>query len=107
MTTDWQIFDTKYQTADGLITEVTYGCTATLENFIDRAVGTLELTGDSSLDNFIPYYELTQENILTWVKASLGVEAVAAMEATLQNNIIAQKQVIETQTIKRGLPWRD
>ena len=49
MTTTWQIFDTVYQTADGLITKVTYGCTVQLENYIDRTIGNIELTGDSTL----------------------------------------------------------
>ena len=106
MTTTWQIFDTTYQTADGLIIAVNYGCTVQLENYIDRTIGYLELTGDSSVEGFIPYSELTHENVLGWIKSSLGEEEVTTIESALQANVAAQKVAKDSQTIKQGLPWR-
>ena len=106
MTTTWQIFDTKYQTANGLIIEVHYGCTVQLENYIDRTIGYLELTGDSSVEEFIPYSELKPETVIGWVKSSLGEEEVTTIESTLQANVTAQKVAKDSQTIKQGLPWR-
>lgn len=102
MTTSWQIFDTKYQIADGLITKVVYGCTVQLENSIDRTIGELELTGTST----IQYADLTEETILGWVKTSLGAETVTSIETTLQNNVTAQQAAKDAETEKSGLPWR-
>ena len=102
MTTNWQIFDTKYQTADGLITKVIYGCTVQLENSIDRTIGELELTGTAT----IPYADLTEETILGWVKTSLGAEAVTSIETTLQNNVTTQQAAKDAEIEKSGLPWR-
>ena len=106
MTTRWQIFDTKYQTADGLINKVIYGCTVELENYIDRTIGQLDLTGDPSAEGFVAYSNLTEQTILGWVQNSLGAEAVTAIEVNLQNNVTAQKQAKEAEAIKSGLPWR-
>ena len=106
MTTNWQIFDTVYQTADGLITKVTYGCTVQLENYIDRTIGNIELTGDSSVEGFVPYSQLAEETVLVWVKSSLGQESVTSIETTLQNSVTAQKAAKEAETQKNGLPWR-
>lgn len=106
MTTNWEIFDTKYQIADGLIIKVTYGCTVRLENFIDRIIGHLDLVGDPTAEGYISYTDLTEETILGWVTASLGAEAVSNIEISLQNNVTAQKTAKETETVKSGLPWR-
>ena len=105
MTTNWQIYDTKYQVADGLITEVTYGCTVFLENFVDRTTGTVQLVGGSSTEGFIPYSDLTQEIVIGWVKNSLGTLEVSSIETSLQNNVTAQKAAQEAETVKNGLPW--
>jgi hypothetical protein len=106
MTTNWKIFDTKRQTADGVIIEVTYGCTVQLDNFIDRTIGELTLSGSSSVSGFIPYENLTESIVLGWVQTSLGAEQVTAIETALQNNVTAQKAAKEAETEKTGLPWR-
>ena len=106
MTTKWQIFDTKYQTADGLITKVVYGCTVQLENYVGRNIGQLDLTGDPSAEGFVAYSNLTEQTILGWVQNSLGAEAVTAIEVDLQNSVTAQKQAREAEAVKSGLPWR-
>lgn len=106
MTTTWQIFDTQYQTADGLIVTVAYACTVQLENYVDRTIGHLELTGNSSVEGFVPYANLTQDTIIGWVKNSLGTAQVSSIETSLQNNVITQQAAIAAETTKSGLPWR-
>lgn len=103
MTTTWKIFDTQYQTADGLITKVVYACTVQLESCIDRKVGELLLTGTVQ----IPYEDLTEEVVLGWVKASLGSKQVLAIETALQENVNTQKAQKDAITEKNGLPWRN
>ena len=106
MTTNWQIFNTKYQTVDGVIVKVVYGCTVQLENFMDRIVGELDLTGDASAEGFVPYENLTESTILEWVKSSLGEEKVTSIENSLQASVTAQKAATDAETVKSGLPWR-
>lgn len=87
MTTTWKIFDTKSETSNGLITKVFYGCTVRLGNSVDRKVGQLELTGDTTSKTFIPFSELTQDIVMKWVKDSIGTEQVSLIETTLQDNV--------------------
>jgi CobQ-like glutamine amidotransferase family enzyme len=106
MTTSWQILDTKYQTADGLVTKVTYGCTAQIDNLIDRTIGHLELTGDPTSEDYIPYENLTEQTVIGWVQATLGAQTVADIETSLQNSVTAKKAAKDAETTKNGLPWR-
>jgi hypothetical protein len=106
MTTTWQILDTKYQIANGLIVKVVYGCMVQLDNFLDRKVGEIELTGDPTSPDFIPFDRLTEETIVGWIKTSLGDTQVTAIETGLQNSVTARKTAQDAQTTKQGLPWR-
>ena len=105
MTTTWQIFDTKYQTADGLITDVVYGCTAKLEQEVSRVVAEVQLTGNSSTQGFIPYSELSESILVEWVKQLLGAEQVATIEASIQQSLLDKKAAQQAQVVKNGLPW--
>ena len=107
MAANWQIFDVKSQIADGLVTNVTYGCTAQLDNYIDRRVGELSLEGSADEPNFIPYSDLTETEIIGWVKSILGNTTVNSIETSLNNSVTAQKAAAEAQTTKSGLPWRN
>jgi hypothetical protein len=49
----------------------------------------------------IPYADLTEETVVGWVKASLGAEGVAAVDAVLAANIASQK----APKVASGLPW--
>lgn len=106
MTTNWQIFDTRYQAADGLIVKVVYGCTVQLENFIDRTIKDLDLTGDPTAEGFVAYPDLTEATILGWVQTILGAEQVTAIETALQDSVTAQKAAKDAEAVKSGLPWR-
>lgn len=106
MTTNWQIFDVKRQTADGVVIEVVYGCTVLLDNFIDRTIGEQTFTGNPSEPGFVPYESLTEAIVVGWVQTTLGAEAVAATETALQNSVTAQKAAKDAETVVSGLPWR-
>ena len=105
MTTTWRIHNTKRRTSDGLILEVMYCCTATLEEDIQRKVRTITLTGDSTSPDFIPFSDLTEDILLTWVKDSLGETAVTEIENILQSELQARKAAREAETEVYGLPW--
>lgn len=106
MTTTWQILDTQSQIADGLITNVSYMCRVQLEREMDMKVETLTLEGDPTSTNFIPFSDLTEENLIGWVKSILGEETVTAIETQLQETVTARKAAKDAETTKRGLPWR-
>jgi len=106
MTIAWQILDIKSQTVDGLVIGIAYGCTAQLERYLDRQVGEITLDGSSSASEFIPYANLTEDTVISWVKSKLGSSAVAAIETQLSDSVTAKKTEVEARTVIGGLPWR-
>lgn len=105
MTTTWEIFDVKRQIADGLVVRVSYVCTARLGNSIEREVGNISLTGDISSSDFIPFSELTQEEVVRWVKASLGETVVDDIETAVQQSVVAREAAKAAETLVSGFPW--
>jgi len=106
MKVTWKILDTKRQTLDGVIIEVTYLCEARLEQNIEKTMSRIALTGDPTLPNFIPFSNLTEEVIIEWVKLTLGQEQVSSIETSVKTSILAQKAAKDALTIENGLPWR-
>ena len=54
---------------------------------------------------FIPYNELTEATVISWLQDTLGVQGVADAKAKVQgyiNNIISPPSVVPTDT---PLPW--
>lgn len=55
-------------------------------------------TGLSQGDSFTPYEDLTQDQVISWVKAIVDVNAI---EANLANEIALQKNPV----VLNGVPW--
>lgn len=105
MKTTWQVLDLKSRIADGLVIAVTYACKVQLDDIIARIAGELPLTGDPSDPGYIPFEDLTKEDVIDWVKQSLGQAQVTAIEKSLQDNVTAQKAQRDAETVTSGLPW--
>ncbi len=73
--------------ADGEHTASAYGSTS------------IALNADSS---FTEYENLTEEQVIGWVKSSMGAEEVAAIEASIVGQINEQ---INPKIITPSLPW--
>ena len=56
---------------------------------------------DPSDPDFIPYDQLTEAQVVQWVKEAMGADTVAAHEAAVQAQIDAQKNP----TNAAGVPW--
>ena len=69
--------------------------------YTSRAVGSIPLEKPETL---IPYKDLTEETVISWVKAKLTAEnadAITNVEAAITAGITEQK----TPTKGQGLPW--
>jgi hypothetical protein len=57
-----------------------------------------------NVDNFTPYEDLTNEIVIGWIQAELGVDGVANLEACIQGQIDSQinPPVVPQNT---PLPW--
>ena len=63
--------------------------------------GTCGFTPDASADGYVAYDNLTEENVIGWVKDSMGEEAVTGVE----DSIAAQIAESKAPAISVGTPW--
>jgi len=84
---------------DGFVFTAHWRCTATDGEFSATSYGTAGFTQDPESDSFVPYDQLTEEQVLGWVWND-GVDKDAT-EAALQSNIDAQMNP----TTADGVPW--
>jgi hypothetical protein len=92
----WNVVQTDYNTIDKFITTVHYTVNAVDGDYTASTYGTVGYTqGEGS---YVPYADLTKEQVIGWVKDSLGQETV---ETALAAQIEAQKHPVQ----ETGLPW--
>ena len=63
--------------------------------------GTCGFTPDASADGYVAYDSLTEEEVIGWVKDSMGEEAVTGVE----DSIAAQIADSKAPAISVGTPW--
>jgi hypothetical protein len=66
-----------------------------------HSYGTVGFTPDASADGYVDYDSLTEEEVIGWVKDSMGEEAVAGVE----DSIAAQIADSKAPAISVGTPW--
>jgi len=90
------------QLPSGLITTIHWVATQTEDTFTASAYGSLGVPAkDPSDPTFIPFDQLTEEQVKQWVLTTMGEEQVEALQANLDGQIEAQKNP----TSASGLPW--
>ena len=89
MTTTWKISNVKvYNTLDGnsdVIYLVNYNVTATDGNGNVYVLPEEAMVDTSSITDFVPFEDLTEEIVLGWVTTDLGTDAVAAIDQAAEN----------------------
>ena len=100
MTTTWTISNLDRDTADGFVTVAHWTASQVDGDFSASIVNTQSFTKEDGV-NLIPYADLTEATVIEWVKAALGEDTVAAIDAALA------AQIAEQQTPKKasGTPW--
>lgn len=90
---EWNIMDIKVRTENNYVVEVMASCKHTEGRGKSIVVHTSNFTGEPD-QNFIPFEQLTKEEVLNWVKEDLGVDEVnrietkVVYEATERNNYL-------------------
>jgi hypothetical protein len=102
-TFNWTISTLERELSDGGVIVAHWRCTASEtvgeDTFSASSYGTCGFTYDASSPDFVPYDQLTEEQVLGWVWND-GVDKDVT-EAALQANIDAQI----TPTTADGVPW--
>ncbi len=96
----WKIAQLERETSDGYV--------YTAHWTVDAADGTYKSGGYGSEsfarpDTLVPYADLTETQVVGWVKDKLGADRVTQIETALDNQITEQK----TPTKATGKPWSD
>ena len=95
MNVTWTISNLDRQVSDGLVTTAHWRVDAVDGEHTAGAYGSVGFTRG---DDFIPFEQLTEAQVVEWVKAQLDV---AEIEASLAGQIDKQKNPVTA----HGLPW--
>jgi hypothetical protein len=94
----WKIAQLERETADGFVFTAHYTVDAKDDAYSAGAYGSI---GFERPENLIPYADLTEDEVIGWVKDALGADKVDEVEAALQNQIDQQRNPTQT----AGVPW--
>jgi hypothetical protein len=97
-TTTWAIANLERETADGFVFTAHYTVNAKDDTYSAGAYGSI---GFERPENLIPFADLTEAEVVSWVQEALGADKVAEVEAALQNQIDEQA----APTKAAGTPW--
>ena len=102
-TMNWTISTLERELSDGFVFVAHWRCTATEtsgeDTFSASSYGTAGFTQDPESDSFIPYDQLTEEQVLGWVWND-GVDKDATEEA-----LAAKIEADKHPTSAAGVPW--
>ena len=108
----WSVTDMTHVDADGGVFLVYWSMVAASDgtpSYTASEGGKLRCTYDASAAGFIPYADLTENDVLGWVYDSLiegdetAAEAKARVEADRDGKV--QKQIDAAATTASGVPW--
>lgn len=94
-TITWKISQLDRQSSDGLVFTSHWRVVAEEDGYTAETYGSM---GHERADEFIPYEDLTEQEVIGWVKAKLDV---ASIESSLQDQINAKK----APATLSGVPW--
>jgi hypothetical protein len=93
---NWNVVQMDRLTSDGFVTTVHYTVSAVDGEFTASTYGTVGYTQEDK--SYTPFASLTKEQVIGWVKESLGQDTV---EEALAAQIAALKNPVQ----ETGLPW--
>lgn len=99
---NWTISQLDRSLPDGVVLTAHWRVSATDGDASGSVYGTISFPAKDPADpDFIPYDNLTEAQVIGWVKEAMGADTVAAHEAAVQAQIDAQKNP----TSAAGVPW--
>lgn len=97
----WSIDQITRQSETGGVIRADWRCRASDGTHDSAQIGVANFAPDPQTPGFVPFTALTEADVVGWVKASLGAEAVAEIEGRLVAESIAKAAPAEL----TGLPW--
>ena len=94
----WKIAELERETSDGYVYKAHWTVAATDGTYKAGGYGSESLARP---DTLVPFADLTETQVIGWVKDKLGADKVTQLETALDNQISEQK----TPTKATGKPW--
>lgn len=101
---NWKVLEMNHRVSDGYVVEVTTVCEKKDGPGYARKVFISEYEGMPET-GYIPYEDLTEEVVLSWVKDDLGAGVVLQTETNIDAAALANKEAIVNAPLKSGMPW--
>ena len=99
---NWQISSLDRALPDGVVLTAHWRVSKTQDGHTGSVYGTISFPAkDPAEPDFIPYDQLTEAQVVEWVKDAMGANQVSAYEAAVQGQIDAQINP----TKASGVPW--
>lgn len=89
------------QLSSGAITTAHWTVSKTVGDITVSTYGAQGFPVDPTAPGFVAFPQVTEAQVIEWIKTAMGPEAVAAIEAALDAQILA----IQTPVTATGLPW--
>jgi len=106
MEINWKIIEIERLLNNNMVIKVIYSCNVKSTNFTDRKVGQITLEGDTSSEDFIPFEDLTEEIVLSWVKNMLTESGVKDIEKKIIDRLNIREDKLNNKKTENGLPWK-
>ena len=98
----WKIAQLERETEDNFVFTAHWTLSAVeIEEDMQYSASAYGSIGFQRPENLIPFEELDEELVVSWVKESMGEKQVETMEAAMDGQIAEQKAPTKAQ----GLPW--
>lgn len=98
--TNFKISILDRDTDDGFVNTVHWTASQVDGDYTASTCNTISFAKEEGV-NYVPYETLTESQVVDWVKVSLGVKGIAAIDTALSNNIAEQK----APKVVAGIPW--
>ena len=98
---EFKIVQLERQLPSGGITTAHWTVSKTVGDTTVSSYGAQGFQPDPQATGFVAFPQVTEAQVIEWVKAAMGPEGVAALEASLDAQIAA----IQTPATATGMPW--
>ena len=98
---EFKIVQLERQLPNGGITTAHWTVSKTDGDVTVSSYGAQGFQPDAAAAGFVAFPQVTEAQVIEWVKTAMGAEGVAALEA----NLDAQIAAIKTPATATGMPW--
>ena len=98
---EFKIVQLERQLPSGGITTAHWTVSKTTDDITVGSYGAQGFQPDATAQGFVAFPQVTETQVIDWIKAAMGTEGVAGLEASLDSQIAA----IKTPATATGMPW--